>query len=547
MRRRVLLQVGFLLAGFSSWANAKQLAQEDSDTPRYTVAGTVVDSVTGAVVPGALLEAFMGATESTRADAAGKFLFTGIPAGSVALNARKPGYFAPQEIGLPAPLRTTVGPNSGDTPLVLKLTPEGIIYGRISEADGEPAEGMQVQILTYQVQGGKRTRMQLGGATTDDEGKFRVALLRAGRYFVLAGPQRGIEAQDGAGRAVAEELGYEFYPGVVDFSAAAAIEIRPGTHAEVNFKLPRKGVHKISGAVVGSTGGQAGVQLWSGGGFSIGEFAADAKTGKFEMVGIPGGKYQLFAQAQDRAGRFMTASRTLDLDADVSGIRLALLPAVDVAVHVRAESTGGVARPVNNSSGNAEPFPRETGPGASVVLVSEEAGPYAVQFTAQQAAADDDAGAMIIANVMAGNYVGQISASNGYYVASARSGAVDLLNQNLVIAGETPPAMDIVLRDDGASLTVTARDRDERAAGTVVLWREGASKVIRELSTDESGTVQFSDLAPGLYRLLAFPAGGNPEYESAEFKQKFAAQEQEITLGARESGAVSVELLRTAE
>jgi carboxypeptidase family protein len=546
MMRRALLVWSFLLAGFSSAANAKQLAQGTGEAQRYTLEGTVVDSVTGAAVPGALVEAFLGGQKATRADAAGKFLFSGVPSGTVAFNARKPGYFSLQEIQPASPVRLTVGPNSGDTPIVLKLTPEGIIYGRISEANGEPAEGMQVQILTYQTEGGKRTRIQVSGAVTDDEGKFRVALLREGRYFVLAGPQRGIDAQNGAVDATAEELGYEFYPGVADFSAATAVNIRPGTHAEVNFKLPREASHKISGTVVGLIGGDAGVQLWSAGGFSVGVFAADGKTGKFEIAGIPVGKYQLFAQAQDGA-RMLTASQTVELDGDLSGVRLALQPAVDVAVSVRVESAGGAVKPVNNSGGNAAPFPRETGPSASVVLMMEEAGPYALQFPAQPAANGGDTGAMSIPNVIAGNYALRVSTSSGYYVASARSGAVDLLNQNLSITGDTPPAVEIVLRDDGAGLAVTVRDGDTRGEGRVVLWQEGASKMTQEQGTDTGGMVRFSDLAPGVYRLLAFPLGSNPEYESAEFAQRFAAQEKEIALGARESAAVSVELVRTPE
>jgi hypothetical protein len=95
------------------------------------------------------------------------------------------------------------------------LVPEGIICGRITGADGEPIEGMQMQLLQKKVQDGRSRWVPLEPSMlTDDEGRFRLAELRAGTYFLLAGPEHFAEIANGADSFKVSQYGAMFYPGV---------------------------------------------------------------------------------------------------------------------------------------------------------------------------------------------------------------------------------------------------------------------------------------------------------------------------------------------
>jgi len=175
----------FLLAGLAG------PSQQTPDDEIYTLEGTVVNSATGEPIPGALVRE---ADRAMRTLADGRFRFPGIAAGTTNLIVMKPGYFDPENQYRPQASSTvTVGPNT--SPLLIKLAPEGIIYGRISGEDGEPIESLQVQILEQRILYGEQTRSQVKSAMTDDDGQFRMAGLSPGRYFLVAGPENAAQCQ----------------------------------------------------------------------------------------------------------------------------------------------------------------------------------------------------------------------------------------------------------------------------------------------------------------------------------------------------------------
>jgi hypothetical protein len=194
MHYRVALALLLLAAGTGR-------AQQIPDAETYAVRGTVLNSVSGAPIPWALVRLdFVGqsAAREARADAEGKFAFANVAAKAVKLSARKPGYFAmerdPEHL-----VQFMVGVPKDSPAAIVPLVPEGIIYGRITGVDGEPIEGMQMQLLEKKVQDGRGRWEPLEPSTlTDDEGRFRLAELRAGTYFLLAGPEHFAEIANGA-------------------------------------------------------------------------------------------------------------------------------------------------------------------------------------------------------------------------------------------------------------------------------------------------------------------------------------------------------------
>jgi len=548
-------------------------AQQSSDSQQYTLEGTVIDSASGQPIAGALVRGSQTGGKATRTGADGTFRLSGMTNGGNDVFVKKPGYFASDD-SAEGPYAANAGASA--VPVVIKLIPEGIIYGRISGEDGEALEELQVQILSQHVENGRRTRTAVGMATTDDEGRFRVPGLHPGRYFLMAGPTNNENSSEGPPSA-AEGYSTLFYPGVAEVSSAMPIEITPGKHAEINLKLVHQQLYRVSGTVIGiKEEAQATVVAMGPQGQSLGQYHVNPSTGRFDAVGLPSGGCTLLAVSEEKSGLPSIGTVFLQLTADLTGVRISLLAATDIVAKIRKETTrssggNGDAGVVQNgviesdagalvepdfSAGTAAADPRfnrgdrpalRAAPAAFISLLPQEDQILPVQFESETVG-DLEGSTAVLKSVLPGAYTVRIVPNGPYYVESAKAGSVNLLNEDLTVApGAAAPPLDIVLRDDGASLVVAPQREGVRAAGTVVLLPDAAQKLVQTQNTDASFTAHFSIMAPGLYRVLALQAGSEPEYESAEFQRKYAAQWQEITLAANQSATLSIELAKAAE
>ena len=74
----------------------------------------------------------------------GTFEFTSLPVGQVFVMARKPGFFNDQELRQGAsPWFLTATDVTG--PVVVKLTPQALLTGHITDSSGEPIENIPVE------------------------------------------------------------------------------------------------------------------------------------------------------------------------------------------------------------------------------------------------------------------------------------------------------------------------------------------------------------------------------------------------------------------
>ena len=168
--------------------------QQYSNDDKYTLKGTVINSVTSEPIRGALVQVYFNGQSSMLTGPDGKFQFAGLPPGQSTIMVRKPGFFSEDDFEPNARGQhlATTGPNS--LPVVLKLVPEGVVYGHISEEDGEPIEGLPVELLAQHLQNGKKIWDRRPQAVTDEDGNFRIAELQPGDYYLSAGPSRSSPA-----------------------------------------------------------------------------------------------------------------------------------------------------------------------------------------------------------------------------------------------------------------------------------------------------------------------------------------------------------------
>src|ERR1019366_7145235 len=152
----------------------------------YSVYGMVINTVTGEPIRKALVQLYSMQQRTAFSDGDGRFQFDGILAGRVSLSAQKPGFFGDHEIRGQAQLVIEVGPKSDS--VVLKLTPEAVIEGKVTDAIGIPLEHVPLSLMSLNVREGRRHWDSKRIANTAEDGRYRFANLSPGTYYVSTTP-----------------------------------------------------------------------------------------------------------------------------------------------------------------------------------------------------------------------------------------------------------------------------------------------------------------------------------------------------------------------
>jgi hypothetical protein len=503
---------------------------------QYKLSGSVANAVTGEPIGRALVQLQGEFERSMLTDANGHFEFVQLPAAHVIVTARKPGFFSDEELdsGRGQTSAISVGPDS--EAVVVKLTPESIIFGRVEAPDGEPIEDIPIRVISSRVIDGRKRWEPRANGMTNEDGEFRVANLPPGIYYVEAGPGASFRVRRARRLKLGEE-GYTtaFYPGAADPTGATPILLSPGQQQEVQFSLKPQPVFKLSGIIKGYQA-EMGMDLQFVD--RIGEQLAvptqfDPQTGRFSTK-LPAGDYTLRARAQD-ARQLAAADLPLSVTSDLTGIQVVLGPGMSIPVVVRRESSA-------NDPENAQY--RAGGPPVALHLFSSESPLSALDFWS---APDPQAGHPIaVRNVEPGKYFVEVSTGGAWYVQAMTCGSVDLLREALTVpSGAQLPPIEVVLRDDGATLSGAVQSEGGPEKGVAVLVPDhGSAAQAKVASAGQSGSFRFDHLAPGDYRVLAFDRIGDLEYRDPETLNAYLSGGTHVSLQANGQASTTVELIK---
>ena len=527
-------------------AQAKQPSAE-----KYPLTGTVIDAVTGEPIRKALVQLSGRQRRTTFSDGDGRFQFDGILRDQVSLIAQKPGYFNEQELsrsgGVPP---VEVGPKAA--PVVVKLTPEAVISGKVTSATGVPLEHVSMSLNYIDVRDGRRRWQFSGWAITEEDGRFRFANLRPGTYYVCAAPYTP-RAENLLAVGQPPTAGYPgaYYPGVPDLASASSIQLTAGQQAEANFSLNEVPVYSISGVISGYTPGQGvGVQVFDQSGVQVPtgvQFSSE--NGRFDVHALAAGNYVLKATSSMGGNQPVRAELRLSLTSNVYDLHLALVPESLIPVVVRMESRPSSAQDPGGR------FRRSSGgPPVSVRLVGTGPGTNEAYATYD---GRQNQQSLTLRNVEPGRYSAVIDARESWYVESAEYGQTNLLTDDLVVTANSPPLpLNIVLRNDSASLTGTVHVPDGMTAPvSVVAIPEGVAKASPRTTyyspprDTNAGISEFllDSLAPGDYLVFAFDHAEGLEYSNPDALQNYLSQAAHVTLAPGQQANVGLELIRTGE
>ncbi len=551
-----ILSCALMLPGFAQSSDTIQVSSVPAFSAskvrgeKYSVSGTVIDSVTGEPIRKALVQLYGAQQRATFSDGDGHFQFDEVPANPVTLAAQKPGYFGDQEIRRQGQLPIDAGPKSNS--IVLKLTPEGVIAGKVTTTTGVPLEHVPLSLTYLNVREGRRHWDSKGIAITSEDGRYRFANLLPGTYYLATAPFTPLS--DTVFDAQPErKTGYPgvYYPGVPDLASSSPISVSAGQQAEANFSLNEVTSYNISGTISGYAANQGvSLQLCDQSGnplpFSY-QFAPD--NGRFDFHGVPSGAYVLKAFAQLAPSQAVRAETPLNIASNIYNLRLTLTPAVSIPISVRTES---VAQSAPGAVNYAEPVPA-VGPPLGARLLANQPGTSDTYATLEGPPGQQQ---LILRNVEPGRYSVELMAQGQWYVQSADYGQTNLLTDDLTLIAAAPlSTIQVVLRNDFASLTGTVNPWDGPSIPvTIVVVPERAIKQTPKTTQSFNPTdpkaaryaqFMFDSLAPGDYLVFAFDHAEGIEYANPEVLQNYISQAAHVTLAPGQRARITLDLIRT--
>jgi hypothetical protein len=496
-----------------------------------SIEGHVVHALSGAPLARATVRLSASASSIwlvAESDATGRFEFTGLPPGTYKVIGSRRGF-------LDHAARRLIALGRGEQVLdaEIRLPPECAIRGRVLDEGGDAVDGARVvvyrQIWRY---GGKRWDRVNGLAETNDEGEYRVAGLRPGRYLVQAMDQRpAVDNHYGSPpRAYTVPV---YHPSAADQREATPVEVGLGVEARgVDIRLvrvTRVPDVRVRGKVAGVAAGTlVSVVATMDGGFWGGSMTAGPPAYEFELRLQPG-QYTLSGSVYS-GGPAAYGSTSLAVTGDVDGVALILTPAPEVTGRISvAESDAKV-----NLKDVRVTLAALSGPPGAYELRSDAAGkigPFPEMLRRP--------GHVAIVEVR--------GIPNDCFIREIRFGDKEISPDDfeIVSSGE----LQIVLSNTAGKIAGSAVDADGKpfAGATVTLAAgDGKSRAVKQ-AADEAGNFQFANLRPGTYKLFAWEEVDDDLWPDPEFRKRYEDRATAITVGEGESKNVRLRLIAVEE
>jgi Carboxypeptidase regulatory-like domain len=500
---------------------------DDSQT-KNTVSGQVVNSVTGQPIAGALVQ--VGAEAAMMTDREGQFEFHDVNSFSGA-EVTKPGYFFERRGS-----SDLTGRGQANQPITLKLVPEAIVFGKVLDQNGQPLQGLRVQLKTLQVHDGLRHWEQRDSTTTNVEGEFRFFELQAGKYSLSTAFQ--IDGSPDAQSAVA--FAPVVYP-PLSGSEESSLNLSPGDHVETNLNPPSQSLYPVTGHIEGPAAQGARFEAERSTGGTINPVVRfNRLTGDFRLM-LPSGSYRLKLHAFVQREQFF-ATREISIgEAPLKNLLITLAPLATVPVEIEYQGS-------NTSSQEAQPPPPFF---ANVGLEELDPSGLGRTFNAQPPQPSGPVSdSLFIRDLEPGEYRLTSRPGPPWYLASAVCGNLDLKRDPMSVGGSAAGcSIHAVLRNDSATLHWSVNPTSQRKQVFVyAMPLDNFVQSISMISTQQlaAGDVEegsLEGLAPGHYLVIALDHSEELPYREPDLIQRYLSEGKEVTLSANGKSEVQLDVV----
>ena len=521
--KRAIATLFLVLSGGTATLSQAQT----QSSARYTLGGSVVNSVTGEPVRKAMVELNGSQTRRAFTEPDGSFQFEGVQGGTFVLTARRPGFMdiADPSMGrvqsrsgattFTAAGSVTVGPDMGS--ITLKLVPLARISGRVLDTEGEPVSNVTVRCLQQSIVSGHRVWQPAQSTGTDDGGNFLIDNLPPGRVLLETLSQQvypGLIADDDASRLIYRS---QYYPNATDMGAAQPIDLTAGQDARIEFTVSVVRGTRVFFSVAPPMGWVSATLIDASGDEVEAMVRRNIRTGGWILPSIPPGTWRLSVTSNGGA----RGEANIDVgSADVRNVVVPLSEPVQVPIMI----TGGTS----GQSGT---------PPVTVQLISS--GPGRLSQVNPVFVSSRDRNAPLGAGAPPGPYHVTVNVPGSDCVESITSGSTDLSSSDYVVpAGSSPAPINVELRSDCSSIEVSATNQQQT---TAVVVAGGVHKLEPLVSVvGSSDTPAEVRLTPGEYDVFAFSDLTELEYGNPEVLKNYKSQH--VSLSPNQKAAINVDV-----
>ena len=464
-----------------------------------TVRGSVVNSATGAGIPGVKVDLLWSGDPAynTTTDAQGRFLFEHVQAGAYTVQYGADGY---EPVGTfvhdPMLYRATAG---NTLEITGHMLPMGHLAGRVLDPAGKPVPKAMVEVQ------GPGIQMNFAA---DDQGRFDFHKLSfPGSYTISAIPPAGYPAPD---RVPDDDRTFAWtrtwYPGGIFLSPGASVE-------NLDIKLKAVPAHEIRGVLAQPDGkAAAGVEVTLSSARGLLR-AKTAEDGAFHFL-VPDGDWRLSAESAK-----LRANQSVTMAGRDREVKLPLDAPIAVTLRAAVETSPD------------KPAPKFMPRPATLASVD----PSGLVLTGDRifARPQGDGGFELTAVYPRSYEVGGI-APPGYYLDSVRLGENSVPGR--VVELTAGAVVTLVYRADGATL----RGQVENCAGGGVLLvaQDPSRRHFDEngrTACDTSGRYEIAAVRLGAYYVIAVAKAQSNFFWAAEWDEAMANQATGVTLHANET------------
>jgi hypothetical protein len=317
------------------------------------------------------------------------------------------------------------------------------------------------------------------------------------------------------------------------------VQARAGQTTEVELNVRQTRGINIEGDIVGATEtGGTNCQV-------VDEDAMDAMIGErgrsdaehFSLkVGAPG-IYILKCSHYGEPGTESFGQLRVNLDRDLKGLRMVMSPLATVVVNVVQDSV----RPAQTTNGGGVVGnPQQFSTALRLRAMDSEHQDYWTQQDAKSK------GQMVVRGVEPGTYMLEASVYDQWYVASATYRGREAWREPIEIGTGGTGELDVVMRDDGGTITGSVEDAGQLASRGVIVVDEARPQLPRLVNTDQNGQFRVTGLAPGRYRLFGFEPGLVAQVEYAAL-DRYSSKSQTVSVGAGEEKTVKLSAIEAVQ
>jgi hypothetical protein len=491
----------------------------------YRIAGRTVSAADGSTLQGATVRILNTKTQQPVASVVsgedGSFEFTKLKADKYSLSGVTGGYLeSPYDEHDNFSSAIVTGAGVDTESLILKITPEAILSGRITDEVGDPVRGASIMLYREDREEGRSRITGFRNAQTNDLGEYELATLPPGEYFIsakatpwyaihplVANSGNFVKAAGAVNRNLDVAYPTMFYADSTGSDGATPITVRAGNHVDIDLHLrPQPAV------VVNVRASSVQLQQLVFGQPEDVEGPMQGGDNGTVLSGIPPGRYILKQSNQAGNGKSMEIDLTSDngiIDA-TSGEDTGI-----VKMHLRGE----------NGLGSASV--------TMVALRNKDGGIATSQNVSEK-------GEVEFVGVKPGEYRVSVFGEDNhvYHVSKLLHENGEALNGLLSVAAGTTASFTVRVAKPSCVVEGFVRKDGKAFAGAmVVLVPAGADADIELFRRDQSdldGSFVLANVMPGKYIAIAIQDGWVLEWGKPEVLARYLLKGIPVTVSSSE-------------